>query len=763
VVLRETHNSLMENRLSPVTLLGQEPVILYSPGRTHMEDKERVSLPIHLGIFEVDLRARELRRQGYKVKLQEQPFLVLVMLLERPGEVVTRGELQKKLWPADTFVDFEHGLNRAINKLREALGDDADSPHFIETLPRRGYRLVPPVQTAGIHEVETAGGNRLLLVPPDLSHKVEDAVSPALAPRRQVLTWAAAGVLAVIAVFGYWKPWSTPQIVADPPFSQLDLDVGPDEFSQPAISPDGKRIVFFSKGALAIRRLDQTRTARLAGTEGAFLPFFSPNGQWVAFFAARKLQKIAIDGGVPIALCDAAEPGGGSWGDDDSIVAALDGSRGLSRVPVAGGMPQPLTDSKSDPSSGLMHVWPQVLPGGKRVLFGAINASMQGSLRVLTLNDGKVKTVVENSTHGRYLASGYVVYYQRETLFAAPMDPDRLELTGPAVPLVYTVSNSGGRADFDLSTSGTLLYRRGTAQNSLPSWLYSSGKIEPVLAKPGNYSSPRLSPDGTRLALSVIQEGKQSLWVYDLKRETWNRLTSEDEPEWLPTWTPDGEFLAFRSGNTLAWTRSDGSGKVERLAGVSRNAGPWSFSTDGKWLAFWPLEPDSDLWIVPVERTPGMLRLGQPQPLLQQAGSKGAPAVSPDGRWLAYSSAASGHFEVYVMPFSPQGKASGGKWQVSNLGGWSPDWSRNSRELFYGGLDGRVQVVAYKVSGDSFVAEKPRFWSEKVTTGNGFDVAPDGKRVLALLPADEAKPETILHLLLNLDSELRRRAPVHRN
>jgi serine/threonine-protein kinase len=425
-----------------------------------------------------------------------------------------------------------------------------------------------------------------------------------------------------------------------------------------------------------------------------------------------------------------------------------------------------LTDSKSDPSGGLIHAWPQVLPGGKGVLFTATNASAQGSLRVLTPNDGKLKTLVENSTHGRFLASGYVVYYQRATLFAAPMDPDRLELTGPAVPLVYAVSNSGNRADFDLSTSGTLVYRRGTPRNSLPSWLYASGKIELVLAKPGNYSSPRLSPDGTRLALSVIQEGKQSLWVYDLRRETWNRLTSEDDPEWLPTWTPDGEFLAFRSGNTLAWTQSDGSGKVERLAGVSRNAGPSSFSADGKWLAFWPLEPDSDLWTVPVERTPGVLRLGQPKPLLQQAGSKGAPAISPDDRWLAYTSAASGHFEIYVMPFSPQGKTVVRKWLVSNGGGFGPVWSHNSRELFYQSLDSRIHVAAYIVKGDSFIAAKPRFWSQKQMTdmglSRGFDVAPDRKRVVALLPADEAKPETILHVLLNVDSELRRRARAHR-
>jgi DNA-binding winged helix-turn-helix (wHTH) protein len=521
-----------------------------------MEEIRRLFLPIRFGIFEVDLQAGELRRQGYKVKLQEQPFQVLVMLLERPGEVLTREELQKKLWPTDTFVDFEPGLNRAVNKLREALGDDADSPRFIETLPRRGYRFVASVETVDTREAETAGRNRLALVPPDLPHRAEKSVSTAAPPKRQVLPWAAAGVMAVVAVLGYWKPWRSLRIVADRPFSQFDLDVGPDEFSDAAISTDGRRIVFVSKGALAIRRLDQTKTTRLAGTEGALLPFFSPNGQWVAFFAARKLQKIAIEGGVPIALCDAAQPGGGSWGDDDNIVAALDASRGLSRVPAAGGAPQPLTDPKSDPSGSLMHVWPQVLPGSKGVLFAATNASMQGSLRVLAPKNGKLRTVVENSTYGRYLVSGYVVYYQRETLFAAPMDADRLELTGSAVPLVYEVSSSGDRADFDLSTSGTLVYRRGTVTTTLPSWLYSSGKIEPVLTKPGNYMSPRLSPDGRLLALSVIQEGKQSLWVYDLRRETWNRLTSEDDPEWLPTWTPDGEFVAFRSGNTLAWTQS---------------------------------------------------------------------------------------------------------------------------------------------------------------------------------------------------------------
>src|SRR5882762_337479 len=195
-----------------------------------MEETKRQFLPIRFGIFQGDLQAGELRRQGYKVKLQEQPFQVLTMLLERPGEVVTREALQKKLWPADTFVDFERGLNRAINKLREALVDDADSPRFIETLPRRGYRFLAPVETEGTREPEGTGRSQIAIVPSDRPHKVEGAVSRVAVPRRQVLPWAVAGVLAAIAVAASWRPWRSPAIGADRPFIQLDLDAGSDEF-----------------------------------------------------------------------------------------------------------------------------------------------------------------------------------------------------------------------------------------------------------------------------------------------------------------------------------------------------------------------------------------------------------------------------------------------------------------------------------------------------------------------------------------------------
>jgi hypothetical protein len=351
------------------------------------------------------------------------------------------------------------------------------------------------------------------------------------------------------------------------PLIQLDLDIG-DEASQPAMSPDGLRVLFVYKNQLAVRRLDEAKVRTLPGTADASYPFFSPDGRWVGFFAGGKLQKVATEGSAPMVVCDAPSGRGATWGKDNVIVAALRIRAGLSRVSASGGIPEPLTDLKGD-GPVTSHRWPQVLPDGKSVLFGAYVASSDlSSLRVLTIKGGAPpKMLVDNAVYGRYMGNGYLIYFQRGTLFAVAMDPTRLQLTGSPTPLVDEVAfDRSFGAQFDASSSGTVVYRKGALENHIVEWLDSSSNREAILSKPASYWTPQLSPDGKRLALAIESEGKRNLWICDLTHGTTTRLTFDSELQLHPVWSPDGEFVAFQSGGVLAWVRSDGTGNVERLA-----------------------------------------------------------------------------------------------------------------------------------------------------------------------------------------------------
>jgi serine/threonine protein kinase/Tol biopolymer transport system component len=590
---------------------------------------------------------------------------------------------------------------------------------------------------------------------------LDETAASGVEARRSWIPWAIAAALAIGLGVALWSPWSAPRSTTDKLFVQLDLDAGPDEVSQPVLSPDGSLMVFVSKGQLVRRRLDQNKITPLAGTEGASFPFFSPDGRWVAFFADSKLKKIALDGGAPQTICEVVAARGGSWGEDNNIVGAFSILGGLSRVPAAGGAPQPLTDTKEDPERMTAHRWPQILPGGKGVIFAA-TAGLQGSLRVLTPG-GQMKGLVPGSTYGKYLPSGHLIYYQSGALFAAPMDLDRLALTGPAVTLADSVAFTPNvaHADFDLSPSGALVYVRGQAATGyVVSWMDPAGVLSPLLAKPREYSYPRLSPDGKKLAVVVSQGGQSNLWVYDSQRDTFSKLTSDNAI--YPVWTPDGEFIAF-GGRSVGWTRADGSARGETdIIAKTGLVNPWSFSKDGKYLAY--LETASGVaWIAPVERTPEGMRLGKPESLLQNGST---PAISPDSHFVAYASNQSGRAEIYVtVLLSPAegGKAAARTWPVSNEGGAYPTWSQAGRELFYLGPDRRIHVASYSSSGDSFVPEKARVWSGRqlVAFGNvpTFTMAPDGKRAAVLLEAgsEAPKPETHIRVLLNVGDELRRR------
>jgi Tol biopolymer transport system component/tRNA A-37 threonylcarbamoyl transferase component Bud32 len=586
---------------------------------------------------------------------------------------------------------------------------------------------------------------------------------PVAAARGAQPAWIVAAAFGLIAVVALWAFWRASQAPTGRWPVRFDIDVMNFPASI-AVSPDGRRVAFRAGGGpLLMRRLDQDSITPLSGTEGGQDPFFSPDGRWLGFFAGRKLCKILLGGGVPVTLCDARNGRGGSWGQDGYIVASLDANSGLSRVPANGGKPELITGLPGEIEDAHSHRWPQVLPHGRGVLFTSAGGG-QYSLWVLKAGSTRPKLLLKNARDGRYMESGYLVYCRQGSLIAAPMDLDRLELTGDGVPLVTNVHVFGTvRVFFELSPSGTLVYVRGKPENKrVVSWLDSAGRTEPLLSFPQRYLTPRLSPDGKRLAVAVEQGDGANVWVYDWSRGTMTAMPEGGEYQFHPVWTPDGEYLVFQSQSRLAWTRSDGTGRVEHLAGIGQ-AYPRSFSPDGGRL-FFHQSMGGNYHIWDTTREQGGASFGPPRCLTEDPGMENYPAISPDGKWLAYSGQVEqGSMRVYVVSLLPDGRIGSGKWQVSNGVGTEPIWAKNERNLFYRS-GGKIMVVSYTAKGNVFVPEKPRMWWEKrMSYGGGqsvYDVSPDGKRIVALFDVedDSAKFETHLRVVLNVDEEIRRRA-----
>jgi serine/threonine-protein kinase len=561
------------------------------------------------------------------------------------------------------------------------------------------------------------------------------------------------------------------------------VDLGPDAMTglnlTAAISPDGRRLVFPArapngKQQLATRLLDQTQATLLPGTEDGRDAFFSPDSQWVGFFADGKLKKIFVQGGASVTLCDAPFDYGGSWGEDGTIIAALNQTAGLSKVPAAGGRPQPFTRLGK---GAVSHRWPQILPGGQTVLFTAsptVVGMENASVDAISLKSGVTKTLLAEGYLGRYLTAtngtrGYLVYLHQGVLLGVGFDPARLELQGTPVPLLEDVGASPiqGGGQFDVSWTGTLVYLagQGAAQTWPVVWLDSSGKMQPLIAATSAYSTPRFSPDGRRLALVMNTSSSSDIYVYELERGTMTRLTFGGLSQ-LPVWTPDGKHIVFASsanGLGIGWIRSDGSGEPQRLLTTQNNIVPWSVSPDGRHLAYFETNPETanDIWTVTLDTSDAdHPKPGKPEPFLATPSNEYVPMFSPDGRWIAYRSNESGNSEIYVRPF-PRGR--GGKWQISAGGGLYAIWSNNGRELFYETADYRIMMVDYTANGDSFVPAKPRLWSEKqilYTGTSNLALAPDGKR-FAVFPMPEAagpeKGSVHVTFLENFFDELRRR------
>ena len=624
------------------------------------------------------------------------------------------------------------------------------------------------------------GEARILLQNPE-----SGAASPAqvdnLPHKRSIVPWAVAGVLGSIAAAG-WSRATRPEPLRA--LIRMTDELGPKSLAASqasgrgvmAISPDGSRIAVTLQGAdnkvhIHTRLLRQTKLTQLAGTENAGSPFFSPDGQWIGFNADGKLKKISVDGGAAVAICDASSIRGASWGDDGNIVVAIGDSSALSTVPSAGGTPTPLTKQKEGERTNR---WPQALPGSQAVLFSAYEGInfYDANIDAISVKTGERKTVMKGGYSPHYAATshraGYLLYVHKNTMFAAPFDSASLSVTGPSVPVVEEVSsNTFAGGDFALSSSGTLIFKSGKDDRATGriSLIDSAGNIKPLHAVPGSYSTPRLSPDGKRLAFSMDNAagGNADIWVKDLDRDTPSRLTFLAGLNFFPVWTPDGKNILFRNTHGLYWIRTDGAGEAQRLTSSKSAEIPYSISPDGKRLAF-SAEGNAgsyDLFTAQIGGDPAQPKLGKPELFLGTPFGEAFPAFSPDGRWLAYVSNESGTFEIYVRPFP----GPGGRWQISSGGGYAPQWTKDGRELFFVASDRRVMAVSYRASGDTFTAAKPRVWSEvRLTLGLGvmeFDITPNGKHIVAVLPETEEKPKPDNHLtiLLNFGDELRRKVP----
>lgn len=719
---------------------------------------------ISFGPFLVDPDQRLLMRGQESIPLPPKAFEMLLVLLRSSGRVVGKDDLMKTLWP-DTFVE-ESNLSQHIYQLRKTLQPSAEDPQYIVTIPGRGYRFVHKVE-----QVPSDSGNGR----PVESHPKQyvDLKQQRASSR---LLWPVASVLAVIASLTLTFHWQAARPVSLSLF-RLSVELPNFTLAEPtssaslALSSAGTRVVYTGRGPegtlrLYARALDQDSAVPLTGTEGAYSPFLSPDGQTVGFFADGKLKKMAVAGGEVVVLCNAPKGVGGSWGDDGTIIAALSVSGGLSRIFPNGGLVQPVT--KLRPESGEFgHNWPQVLPGAEAVLFTAVSTNANipdATIDVQSLRTGERKTLVREGYYGRYVPSGHLVYMHGRTMYAAPMDLKRLALTGPGVPVVGDVATSSvwGTAEMDFSRSGTLLYARRKPDSKRLMWLDNTGRIQLLRATGEEYNpAVRLSPDGKRLALAVAGSDSVDVWVYDWQRNAMTRLTFGSH-DWWPIWSPDGKHIAYMSAKhgeaaNLYYVRTDGAGEPVRLTESKNRQIPYSFSPDGKRLAFFEFNPQTqtDIWTLPLD-DPGSdnPKAGRPEPFLVTPFDERAPMISPDGRWLAYESNESGRNEVYVQSFP----SATGKWQVSMGGGDRPVWSRRAQQLFYRNTEG-IMVTRYSVRGGAFAANKTQLWVAKKDLGMYFDLAPDGKRFV-IVQADESQnrgPEQVM-LLENFFDELRRRS-----
>jgi serine/threonine-protein kinase len=559
------------------------------------------------------------------------------------------------------------------------------------------------------------------------------------------------------------SPFPVRFTIAAPPGYEVDLNRSP-----VGVSRDGRTVAFAASQGSAqriyLRDLDKIDATPLPGTEGGFAPFFSPDGQWIGFFANQKLRKVSRAGGASVSIADVSEFAGNrsvaaSWDEQDDIFFTPDVTKGIWRISSAGGTPVAVTTPMAGES---FHIWPQLLPGGKALLFSAVGDGPDPQAFVQRLDTGERKPLLRG-LGARYVPTGHLLFMQGGSLMAVRFDLARLEITGPAVavatdiaePFRLRITPNGFSPLFDVSPTGTVAFLSADRprQDALV-WVDRSGRETSVGvgASGGTYVQPRLSPDGRRIAVVVRGDDHDDVWLYDLGRNTWGRVTTEGN-NGFPIWTRDGSRLVYSSDRTgtvsIESTQLDGGGVSELLVRSERatRAFPFSWSPDGV-LAFVSNRGTQNVWLLRPRQ--------EATPFFTTPFIEGAPMFAPDGHAIAYVSNETGRNEINIRPFPGPGE----KLHITNEGGNEPLWMPNGRELIY--RNGDAVMAVDVTTSPTLKAGTPRKLFEKhyestLALFANYSISPDSQRFVMVKRISEGGSPTEIKVAFNWFDELKTR------
>jgi len=585
--------------------------------------------------------------------------------------------------------------------------------------------------------------------------------------RRQRMTMILVGVLALAAIAGVvlvgtamLRPQTAPV---------YKFPVAPPEnmtYRMPAVSPDGQNVVVQSAGPegkpmLWLRPLDAMKPNPIAGTEGGFAPFWSPDSQYIAFFADRVLKRIHVNGGPAEKICDVESmPGGGTWNRSGVILFSPGQDTALYQVPASGGRPQPVLKLNAGRFEQA-HLWPQFLPDGSHFIFFVLSDSQANSgVYTGALNSADYHMLFPSETNAVYSTlagtdstkNGYLVYIKDRNLMGQAFNAARLQLRGESITLAEDVGavKSLSLAPISVSSNAMLVYQSVGEATRQFSWMDRSGKPLVPVTSTGEWGPPRISPDGTRAVAAKLGKDRKNadLWIVDQAGNA-TQFTTGPAHKGSPVWSPDGSRIAYfanlEGSYDIFVSPSNAGGRADLLLKTPQAKYPTDWSRDGKYLLFGVLTAGSksDVWAMSVaDRRAG--------PLLDTIYSEGYAALSPDGKWLAFQTDETGRNEVYVQPFEGISGGTKRRWQVSTqAGGGLPRWRADGKEIFYMTNRGRMMSARVHPNGGEFECDAPQalFQTRPIpNTWNLYDVAPDGQRFLMNLPMEwpSASPITVM-------------------